>query len=74
MTENMFEFLDDFNPNSDMTRGMKPKENSKIIEITVIDPISKLKEVFKCEKMILMQKMKFFDLFNKDAINSKQTA
>ena len=41
-----------------------------MIEINVIDPMNKKKEVFKCDKEMLLKEMKFFDLYNKEAQKS----
>lgn len=38
-----------------------------MIDINVVDPLTKKKEIFKCEKSLLLNKMKFFDLYNKEA-------
>lgn len=45
-----------------------------MIEITVIDPVTRQKEVFKCDKVLLMSKMKFFDLYNKEAIKNNSSS
>ena len=45
-----------------------------MIEITVIDPVTRQKEVFKCDKVLLMNKMKFFDLYNKEAIKNNSSS
>jgi hypothetical protein len=45
-----------------------------MIEINVIDPMSKKKETFKCEKILLLKEMKFFDLYNKEAQKSSSNA
>lgn len=45
-----------------------------MIEITVIDPVSRKKEVFKCDKTLLMAKMKFFELYNKEAIKTNASS
>ena len=45
-----------------------------MIEITVIDPVSRKKEVFKCDKVLLMSKMKFFELYNKEAIKTNASS
>ena len=51
--------------------GNKPILNSdNLIEIQVIDPVSKKRESFKCKKGLLLKEMKFFDLYNKEAQKS----
>ena len=58
---------------SDESVEEKPKEiktDEKFIEINVIDPMTKKKETFKCDKQVLCSKMKFFDLYNKEALKT----
>lgn len=57
---------------SDDDTSTKPlTSNAKnLIDITVIDPMTKKKEVFKCEEGLLLEEMKFFDLYDKEARKS----
>lgn len=56
------------------TLNSTQRNDSKMIEITVIDPVSRKKEVFKCDKVLLMSKMKFFELYNKEAIKTNASS
>ena len=58
-----------------------PKKKTKVdtshsspIEINVIDPATKKKETFRCEKNLLLKEMKFFDMYNKEAKKSSQNS
>ena len=65
----------DFSSDEEEPKGKSSNSQSKgkgklenQIDITVIDPMEKGKtQTFQCEKTLLLEKMKFFDLYNKEA-------
>ncbi len=55
-----------------VTKSTFAQISNKLIDINVVDQMTKKKETFKCEKNLLCEKMKFFDLYNKEALKTNK--